>query len=200
MGSYTITVTDASNCTITDVAVINEPDSVSLSVTPDPVTVNLGETIQLQTSTTQTGAVTYNWQPTFGLSCYDCAAPSFSGNYSYVYTVTMTTAGGCTGISTVNITVIPNYNVFIPNVFTPNGDGTNDTWQIFGNLPGIKQIEVKVFNRWGEKVFESTDINFAWDGSFKGTTVPAVYSYVAKFVWLDNHSDNRYKGTITLLK
>lgn len=200
VGSYTITVTDASNCTITDVAVINEPDSVSLSVTPDPVTVNLGETIQLQTSTTQTGAVTYNWQPTFGLSCYDCAAPSFSGNYSYVYTVTMTTAGGCTGISTVNITVIPNYNVFIPNVFTPNGDGTNDTWQIFGNLPGIKQIEVKVFNRWGEKVFESTDINFAWDGSFKGTTVPAVYSYVAKFVWLDNHSDNRYKGTITLLK
>jgi gliding motility-associated-like protein len=76
----------------------------------------------------------------------------------------------------------------------------NDSWKIFGNLPGIKQIQVMVFNRWGEKVFESTDINFGWDGYYKGDAVPGVYSYVAKFVWLNNHSDNDYKGTLTLLK
>ncbi len=199
-GNYSVTITDANTCSVTDVAVINEPDSVTLTVTPDPVTVNLGETLQLQTSTNQIGNITYNWLPAFGLSCYDCAAPIFSGNYSVVYTVTMATATGCTGKSTVNITLIPNYDVFIPNAFTPNGDGTNDHWQLFGNLPGIKQIEVKVFNRIGEKVFESTDINFMWDGTYQGTFVPGVYAYTAKFVWLNNHSDNSYKGTITLLR
>lgn len=199
-GSYTVTVSDANNCTTSGVAVVNEPDSVLLTVTPDPVTVNLGESVQLQTSTTQTGALIYNWLPSLGLSCYDCASPTFSGNNSVIYTVTMSNANGCTGVSTVHVNVVPNYTVFIPNAFTPNGDGVNDFWQLFGNMKGIKQLEVKVFNRWGEKVFESTDVNFAWDGSFKGTVVPAVYSYVAKFVWLDNHSDNNYKGTITVLK
>ena len=68
-------------------------------------------------------------------------------------------------------------------------------------MPAIKQVEIMVFNRIGEKVFESTDINFAWDGTYKGvSSPPGVYTYVAKFVWLNNHSDARYKGTITLLK
>lgn len=200
VGNYTITVTDQNQCSTVDNAAINEPDSLTITVTPDPVTVNLGETIQLQTTTTQTGTVNYSWLPTAGLSCYDCASPDFSGINSVVYTVTMSTNAGCTGASTVRVNVVPNYTVFFPNAFTPNGDGANDSWLMFGNLPGIKQIEVKVFNRWGEKVFESTDLNFGWDGNFKGTVVPGVYSYTAKLVWLDNHTDNKYKGTITLLK
>ena len=91
--------------------------------------------------------------------------------------------------------------MFVPNVFTPNGDGTNDTWGIFGNLPGIKQIEIAVFNRIGEKVYQSNDVNFQWDGNYKGAPAPpGVYVYTAKFVWLNNHSDNDYKGTITLMR
>ena len=96
--------------------------------------------------------------------------------------------------------MVPSYHIFIPNVFTPDGTGVNDTWSFFG-LTGVKQLQVMVFNRWGEKVFESTDINFAWDGHYKGEYVPTgVYTYTAKLVWLDNHSDNEYNGTVTLLK
>lgn len=200
-GNYTITVSDANNCTILETTTITEPDALSIDVTPDPVTVKIGETIQLQTTVNQTGAVTYDWQPPMGLDCYDCAAPVFSGNYSATYTVTLTNSLGCTGTSQVTVTVIPNYDVFVPNVFTPNGDGTNDTWGIFGNLPGIKQIEIAVFNRIGEKVYQSNDVNFQWDGNYKGAPAPpGVYVYTAKFVWLNNHSDNDYKGTITLMR
>jgi gliding motility-associated-like protein len=201
-GTYTITVSDANNCTLTTSAVISEPDSVTLTVTPDPIKLNLGESIQLQTSTNWTGgSVTYNWQPAMGLDCYDCASPIFSGNYSAEYYVTMVTNTGCTGTSHVSVTVVPNYDVFVPNVFTPNGDGVNDTWNIFGNIPGIKQLEVAVFNRIGEKVFQTNDINFNWDGMYKGTFCPpGVYVYTAKFVWVNNHSDANYKGTVTLLR
>ncbi len=199
--SYSFTITDAGGCTLSDSAVVTEPDSVTLFVTPTPVEVKLGNTLQLNTTTNTTGSVTYNWSPNFGLSCYDCATPIFDGVYSQPYTVVLTTSAGCTGVAQFVVTVIPNYDVFIPNAFTPlNGDGVNDYWQIFGNIPGIKQLEVMVFNRIGEKVFESNDINFKWDGTYKGKDAPpGVYSYVAKFVWLNNHSDARYKGTVTLL-
>jgi gliding motility-associated-like protein len=200
-GSYTVTISDANNCSITDIATIIEPAPVTLSVTPNPVEVKLGESIQLSTSTSQTGVVSYNWTPAYGLTCYDCASPMFSGNYTTEYTVNMTNSTGCTGTSTVTITVIPGYEIFIPNVFTPNRDGANDFWEIFGNLKGIKQLNVLVFNRWGEKVFESNDINFGWDGTFRGVDAPVgVYTYVARFVWLNNHADANYKGTITLMR
>jgi gliding motility-associated-like protein len=72
---------------------------------------------------------------------------------------------------------------------------------MFGNKNSMKQIEVMVFNRIGEKVFESNDLNFSWDGKFKGIESPnAVYVYTAKIVWLNNHSDSDYKGTITLIR
>lgn len=201
VGFYTVTVTNANNCTVSDTASVNQPDSVTISVSPDPVTVNLGSELQLTTTNNQSGTVSYNWLPSFGLSCYDCADPKFTGNYSQIYTATVTNANGCSGTATVNVTVVPAYDIFIPNAFTPNGDGANDTWKIFGNLPGIKQIEVMVFNRIGEKVFQSNDINFEWDGYFKGVASPnGVYTYTAKFVWLNNHSDNDYRGTITLLR
>lgn len=200
-GSYSVTVTDLNGCTTTQSASLIEPDSVTLTVTPNPVEVRLGETVQLQTSTTQTGVVNYQWEPAYGLSCYDCASPAFSGNYSAVYTVNMSNQSGCTGTTTVTINVIPEYDIFIPNVFTPNGDGANDFWQIFGNLKGVKQLQVQVFNRWGEKVFDTTDINFEWDGTYKGKDAPiGVYTYVASFVWMNNHSDSNYKGTVTLMR
>jgi gliding motility-associated-like protein len=200
-GTYSFTVTDVNGCTANGNGAITEPDSVGLTVSPNPVEVDLGNSLQITTTTTQTGTITYDWSPKFGLSCYDCADPVFNGVYSQPYTVVMTTDAGCKGIAQLVVTVIPKYDVFIPNVFTPNGDGANDFWQIFGNLPAFKQLQVMVFNRIGEKVFESNDINFKWDGTFKGQSAPpGVYSYVAKFVWLNNHSDSDYKGTITLLR
>jgi gliding motility-associated-like protein len=200
-GSYSVTITDQNGCSVTQVAAITEPDTVIISILPNPLEVKLGESLQLNTTTNQGGLLSYQWTPSFGLSCADCSNPVFEGVYSQPYQVTITNEDGCFGTSAVVVTVVPNYDLFFPNAFTPNTDGTNDTWQMFGNKNSMKQIEVMVFNRIGEKVFESNDLNFSWDGKFKGVESPnAVYVYTAKIVWLNNHSDSDYKGTITLIK
>lgn len=200
-GTYVVTVSDANGCVVVDSVLIAEPDSVFIEVYPTPSEVKLGHELQINLTSNQTGSVTYNWTPSFGLSCYDCPDPIFNGVYSQQYTVVATNQNGCIGTSEFIVTVVPNYDVFIPNAFTPNGDGVNDEWVMFGNMTAIKQIEIAVFNRIGEKVFESHDIHFAWDGTYKGVKVPpGAYVYYAKFVWLNNHSDDKYKGSLTILR
>lgn len=199
--TYNVTITDFNNCSITDSATITEPDSVLVTVSPTPVEVKLGDELQINLGTNQAGNVTYTWTPSFGLSCYDCPNPVFNGVYSQPYTVVVTNDDECVGTSQFAVTVIPNYDVFIPNAFTPNGDGENDYWQMFGNMNGIKQFQITLFNRIGEKVYDSNDINFRWDGSFRSIKVPAgVYVYHARFVWLNNHSDSGYTGTLTVIR
>lgn len=203
-GNYDLTVTDANGCTITDAGIVTEPDSVLVSVSPDPAEVKLAEELNLSATTNQGGTVTYEWTPSFGLSCYDCAEPVFDGVYSQTYTAIATNDSGCVGTAKVAVKVIPVYDVFFPNAFSPNGDGANDVWQIFGNTKAIKQLDVKVFNRWGELVFESNDVNFKWDPvqfPFKGKPLDVgVYAYEAKLVWMDNHSDSHYIGSLTVVK
>lgn len=203
-GNYVVEVVDVNGCSITDSTTVNEPDSLLITVSPDPVEVELGNSVQLNSTNNQSGNVSYNWSPTSGLSCLDCANPVFSGVYSQSYTVTATNQDGCEGTYTFNVIVKPDYGIFIPNAITPNGDGANDEWQIFGKLNSIKQIEIQVFNRSGEKVFETTDINFKWNPDvtrYKGAELPnGVYVYVAKIVWLDNHSDADYRGSLTILR
>ncbi len=200
-GTYSVTVTDANGCTITDSATVTQPDSVLIDITPNPTEVKLGDELQLSSTTNQSGNVYFDWSPKFGLTCYDCTAPLFSGVYSQNYLVVATNDAGCIGTFNFTAKVIPIYDVFLPNAFTPNGDGVNDFWQMFGRLRGIKQVEVAVFNRIGEKVFQSNELDFKWDGNYKGVhSPPGVYTYYAKFVWMNNHSDSDYKGTITMLQ
>ncbi|HWB63113.1 MAG TPA: gliding motility-associated C-terminal domain-containing protein, partial [Chitinophagales bacterium] len=200
-GTFAVTVTDVNNCSVSDSATLVEPDSVEVTVSPSPVEVKLGESLQLTATTNQTGTLTYLWDPQFGLSCYDCADPTFNGVYSQPYTLTVTNQDGCNGTAQFVVTVVPDYTIFLPNAFTPNGDGNNDYWQLFGKITAIKQFEVMVFDRIGEKVFDSNDVNFKWDGTYKGKPAPeGIYSYIVKIVWLNNHSDNAIKGSITLLR
>lgn len=200
-GNYSFTVTDNNGCSVTETAIVTEPDSVIVTVSPTPTEVKLGSTLQINTLTNQSGNVTYSWTPNFGLSCYDCADPVFEGIYSQPYNLIVTNANGCTGSSQFLVTVIPNYDVFFPNAFTPNSDGANDEWQVYGNLTAIKQFNVKVFNRIGEKVYESNDVNYRWDGTYKDAPgVPGVYVYHATIVWLNNHSDAKYIGSVTLMR
>lgn len=200
-GVYSFTVTDANACQTVDSAVITEPDTVLISVSPTPTTIELGQSLQLTTTHNQLGTVSYDWQPSFGLSCTSCDNPIFEGVYSQTYNVAAITNAGCRGTAEFVVTVTPDYDIFFPNAFTPNGDGMNDYWQFYTGSNAIKQIQVQVFNRIGEKVFEGNDIGFKWFGDYKGVNAPpGVYTYVAKIVWLNNENDNGYHGTITLIR
>jgi gliding motility-associated-like protein len=115
--------------------------------------------------------------------------------------VATTDVHGCTANGKVEVVVIPTYDIFIPNAFTPNGDGNNDFFQVFGNKEAWKYFEVSVFDRWGEKVYESNDMNFMWNGEFKGkASAMGVYVYEIHLVYLDDHTDKLFKGTVTLVR
>jgi len=88
--------------------------------------------------------------------------------------------------------------IFIPNSFSPNGDGLNDRLMVYGYV--IRDMQFTIFNQWGEKIFESRDQNTGWDGTHKGKGQPSgVYIYVAKFTLRDGSTIER-KGTINLVR
>ncbi|MBK7149091.1 MAG: gliding motility-associated C-terminal domain-containing protein [Bacteroidetes bacterium] len=202
-GSYSYTVTDGNGCTDSAALQITEPAQVLVSVVPDSLAINLGESAQLNASSNY-AAATYNWNPSSGLSCADCSNPTVTLYNSLTYRLTVTvdiSGNSCYAYAQVPVTVIKNYDLFIPNVFTPNGDGANDVFQLLGNLPALKFIEMRIFNRIGEKVLESNNIYFTWDGSYKGKMLePQVLVYTLNAVFIDNHSEELFKGSITLLR
>lgn len=88
--------------------------------------------------------------------------------------------------------------IYIPNSFSPNGDGLNDRLLVYGYT--IRDMQFAVFNQWGEKIFESYAQNTGWDGMYKGKAQPSgVYIYVAKFTLKDGSTVEK-KGTINLVR
>ena len=203
-GSYACDVMDANGCSDSSTAIITQPQPVYINISPDSLFVNLGKTIQLNASSNYDPATTYLWSPSFGLSCTDCPNPVVDINSTAQYKVLVTAninGNDCSGDTSITVTVIPDYDLFIPNVFTPNGDGKNDFFQIFGNTAAIRLLHVSIFDRVGELVFESFDVNFKWDGTFKGQPLPpSVFVYTIKAVFDDGHTDKLFSGGITLLK
>ncbi|OJV30559.1 MAG: hypothetical protein BGO32_09240 [Bacteroidetes bacterium 37-13] len=203
-GTYAYTVTDTNGCVFSSSQTVTQPQNIVLQVVPDSAFIDLGASIQLNITSNYDPATTYLWTPNMGLSCYNCANPVFKMNNNIQYEITASVdinGNICKAQTSLPIVVIPNYNIYIPNLFTPNGDGINDFFSVMGNLQGIKLIEIKIFNRWGEKVYQGNDIHFAWDGTFNGEPLePGVFTYTMRAVFVDNHVEKLFKGSFTMLK
>jgi len=201
---YTYTVTDANGCLDTATVTVTQPNEIIISLNPDSVSIDLSESAQLLATTNYDPTANYNWSPASGLSCTNCPNPVVTANRSLVYSLEVSVninGNNCYAYAGVPVTVIPNYDIFIPNAFTPNGNGQNDFFRIYGNLPAVKYVEVAIFDRIGEKVYQINDINFEWDGVYKGKLLqPGVYVYTIRVVFIDSHAEKLFKGSITLLR
>ncbi len=150
-------------------------------------------------------ATTFNWTPEDNLSCTTCATPFANPKFTTKYNVKVTDDKGC--ISSRNITIVVlcnNKNFFIPNTFSPNNDGANDRFYPRGT--GLDRIQaLRIFNRWGEMVFEkrnfpANDAASGWDGTFKGKTAASdTYIYMIDII-CENATIITYKGNITLIR
>lgn len=203
-GVHSVVVTDVNGCSATLSTVIYQPEEVLLYIDPtDTIVLNIGETQVVTVSSNYTDAV-FHWAPSIGLACTDCSQNTISTYNNITYTITATTSpygSPCVATVRLPVTVVPNYQLYVPNAFSPNGDFANDYFEIFGNKAGIKFLEFRVFNRWGEKVYETNDTNFKWDGKFKGVPLnQGTYVYTMTVVFLDNHEETKYKGSITILR
>jgi gliding motility-associated-like protein len=179
-GDYTITVTDANGCTATDDFTVGVTGGIPVNVSPTLTTITQGDSVQLIAS----GAVTYTWTPTTGLSCTDCSNPYAAPAVTTTYMVTGTDANGCSGDAEVTVVINPICgDVFVPTIFSPNFDNNNEKLCVYGNC--IVELNFAVYNRWGERVFQTEDIKECWDGRYKEKPVNSgtfVYKLIAKLI------------------
>lgn len=172
-------------------------EQVVIMAIADTLEVDAGEQVMLGAS----GAVTYLWTPADGLSCTDCPDPMFTADSSLVYTVSGTDANGCPALpDQVVIQVSPEPMFHMPNAFTPNGDGNNDTFgpAYKGNI--FTRFNLKVYTRWGELIFDSNSPSERWKGTIGDKLLPSdVYVYVFDYQ-LVNGNKGQEKGDVTLLR
>jgi len=206
---YLVTVFDSEGCKEEKEILITEPDEIIVDLGND-IEIDLGEsqTVHLNTNTS--------------ISSVKWVIDTISINYKYLndlhseleieayrnstITATIQDFNGCQATGEVNVLVNTFRNVYIPNIFTPDGDGLNEEFKITIGK-GIRKINYfKIFNRWGELMHLETNLlpssgNVgAWDGTFKGRKVnPGVYVYLIEVEFLDNRKI-LYRGSVTVIR
>ncbi len=205
-GLYPFTVMDEMGCTYeTDIAVVG-PAPLILELGDPSVVVELGDSLQLQALIDVTQNIdTFIWTSPNLLSCYDCLRPSITPVNETFVTIELISPEGCTATDRVEIFVKKDRNIYIPTAFSPNGDGRNDYFTIYGGKGTEKVNYLRVFDRWGETVFTTEDLplNFdsmGWDGTFKGKNMDSgVFIFVAEIEFADGYVE-KYSGDVTILK
>jgi len=194
-GTYTVTITDAKGCIATTtvaITVIAGPAAVAAAASG---TIMLGD----QTQLTASGGGTYLWFPQTGLSCTSCSNPIATPTATTGYCVLVTDGNGCTDSACLIIHVeIPCDELFVPSAFSPNNDGHNERVCLRGNC--VQTFNFAIYNRWGEKVFETSDQKLCWDGTYQGKLEnTAVFVYTLDVTRTSGEKVSR-KGTINLIR
>jgi gliding motility-associated-like protein len=197
---YTVINIDANNCKNLDTVKIVVFPGPPISAFPD-TTITVGSSVTVASG--NSNASSYLWSPADGI-----VPPGTVNDKEIVvaplitttYTVEITDANGCRSRDSVTIIVLPS-TIGIPNAFTPNGDGLNDELKLLPEDGFIEIIYFRIYNRWGEMIFETLDPKVGWDGTYKGEEQSAgSYTYVV--IGLDPQTKEQYtlKGNVTLIR
>jgi gliding motility-associated-like protein len=177
-GNYTVIATSAIGCTDTASYNLTFLNQLFINASVSDSILNCNETIQLSVS----GADKYLWEPSTGLNDATINNPLITElTNDIIYVVTGTT-GNCTAIDSIKIGFENCGDIFIPNAFSPNGDGSNDEFRVQGN--NIFDFNLKIYNRWGALIFETSQIEIGWDGKYNGKEVNS-----GVYVWVLNAKD-----------
>jgi len=204
-------IVTASGSYIDTIQSINGCDSVitvNLLVNSKPIaTAGISVTIVPGDSTvlTATGGGAYNWYPSAGLSSVTDSIVIAKPTSTSLYCVIVTSAAGCKDTACVIVKVEvqcpQNENLKVPNAFSPNADNVNDEFCLQGWENCLEEFEVIIFNRWGEKVYESIKPDFCWDGTYNNTVMDAqVFVYYVKAKFTNITEPVVKKGNITLIR
>jgi gliding motility-associated-like protein len=198
-GEYFVTITDANGCFNFHYFTITQPQQVWINATPPVDSVFYGNSVQITTEHFANDLfVTYTWEPTTALNCGHCANPLATPDETIQYIVTMTDETGCTASTQVLVIVKQEHVYYVPNIFSPNGDGINDVFQIF--VKAVREFHLQIHDRWGELVFQSAHPNAVWNGTFNGRELPnGVYVYDVYVVYKDGELFKK-KGSVTLVR
>jgi gliding motility-associated-like protein len=193
---FKVDVTDLNHCL--DSAFVNVWVQLPLEVNLRDTSIIIGETFRPDIF--DPAVETYNWTPSLNVSCTYCSDPMLSPLETTLYTIAVTDTSNCfTTQHPFLLTVEKKYSVDLPNTFTPNNDGIND--RVFVKGWGIKElISFQIHNRFGQLVYDSTQIEEGWDGNFKGKPLPIeTYSFKVSVRTYENTILSK-TGTIKIIR
>ncbi len=202
--TFTVVATNQYGCTEQESTAVSyfdiEPTIGQITSTEDTIYYKSGEFSQLEIDFIN--GYTYEWTPEEGLDDPTIHNPIATPEVTTTYTVLVTDEGDCQAFREVTIVVLnpdcDEPNLFLPNAFTPNNDGENDVLYLRSNI--VDEMELAIYNRWGQRVFYSQDQSIGWDGTFKGDQLPPdVYGFYLHAKCY-NGMDYFKKGNITLLR
>jgi gliding motility-associated-like protein len=158
--------------------------------------------IPIQISSPEPGIIypstKYKWLPPFYLDNINSPNPTYTGNKPMVYVVKIQNIEGCVTVDTVAVNVFQNIDILVPKAFSPNADGHNDLLDVF--TIGIKDFKFfRVFNRWGQLLYETRNADQKWDGTYHGVKQPSeTYVWIAEGIGIDDKIVQKRGQTILL--
>ncbi|HEY0272456.1 MAG TPA: gliding motility-associated C-terminal domain-containing protein, partial [Chitinophaga sp.] len=195
---FIVTVTDTLGCrrAVNDTMLVSVVPQINAFAGNDTIIV-LGQAFQLHG--VGTGGYRYTWTPPDMLTNPDIADPITNSTRDITYTLTVYTREGCMDQDDINVRFMNGPDIYVPNAFSPNGDGKND---IFRPLPvGILHIQYfSIYDRWGNEMFSTNEYMKGWDGTFHGQA-----ANMGTYVWMvrgldQNNKVVMEKGTVTLVR
>ena len=209
-GMHQIAIIDENNCEETFSYAVETTyiDGLRLEI-KEPEIIKLGDEILLEAIIEQQeNELQFLWtsdRPN-ALSCYDCESPYFIGHHAQTIGLEIINEDGCSAQDWIFLRLDNTVDVYVPNVFSPNGDGTNDLFRAFGNPDLIESFEsFKVYDRFGEQLYETSnyspaDAHVGWNGYFKGKPMnPGVYEWQLRLKYIDVRT-HTISGDVTLVK
>ncbi len=197
--TYNVTINNGGSCA-------EQTYPVRITVLPNPTVTALASLTVIPGTTVNLNAispnqVSYHWIPNTNLLCDTCPKTTAIINNDITYIVLVTDSNQCVAKAEVNFRVASSCDktlIYIPNAFSPNGDGKNDVFLVRSNI--LKTSYLLIYDRWGNKVFESNDILIGWDGTYKGQ--PAQVDAYGYYFEGECFQEDKIvlKGNVTLLK
>ena len=201
-GIYTVTVTSDKGCVATGSVSFNKV-CLSAQATASPDSIHVESSSALNVTTGFSGAFIYQWSPLDSISNSAIANPFVTPKHTTQYTVVVIdTVSECRDTSSVTVFVTYDANFAVPNVFTPNNDGNNDTWYVINQGGLVTVQDIKIFDRWGEEVFDSQrDGSIEWNGNYQGKPqLMGNYVYTVKLKINATGEEKFLKGNLALIR
>jgi len=205
-GGYTLQITDGDGCKLDTFFTINQ--GIDLQVELPPVIeliVGHSGSIEANVNVPAEDLSSIQWTPEGLLTCDTCLTTAINELGNYTLQLTVVHQVGCVATAQLNIIVVPETEIYIPNVFSPNGDDYNDFFTLYANERVELVTKLSVYDRWGELVFQRqqfdpNDESAGWDGTFRGKELmPSIYVYSLE-VLLANGEKEILSGNVTLVR
>jgi len=206
-GTYYLTATDANGCSASEIIFINAPVPVNVEL-GDNLFIELGEGVTLNALVNLPfdSLASISWFPPDSAECPNCLERPVAPLITTTYSISIIAGNGCKDEDDVTVFVDRRKHVYVPNVFSPNGDGSNEVFHIFSKPGVVKNVKsFLIFSRWGELVskhenFLPNNPAFGWDGKFDGKPMdPAVFVWFAEIEFVDRQTV-LFEGGVKLMR